>query len=279
MKTLRVIIQWLLYVNRNQIHLLSDSFNIKKSPSNKSLSLYPVTRPQHLSQLTDRSTGQWAFSVLYVLIYQPVTVNSSAPRPNKMVSGYNCEPERCSRLADCRSGFKGWRKVEELSWGHKGRENVTPPPRYSQWSCLISQCCSLISTERWFKGWEEGAAIDSSLICYRYVLTTAQVSLWVIITSWEIKQDVFVLWGIMTSSYVLVLQTWLLFQFYNYKLQRDKDCNVWCLVRVHYTEIRINSWLTVFVDWKISKLNWILFEYPIYRAFLCTFIIILHVIT
>lgn len=128
---------------------------------------------------------------------QPVTAHSSTPRTNKMVSGYNCESERCSRLADCRSGFKGWRKAEELGWGQKGRENI-PLPRYSQWSCFISQCCSLISTRRWFKGWEEGAAIDSSLICSRYVLTTAQVSLWVIIASWEIKQDISVLWCIMT---------------------------------------------------------------------------------
>lgn len=272
-KTFWVIIQWLLDVNRNQIHLLSDSFDIKKSPSNNSLSLYPVTRPLHLSQLTDRSTGQWGFSVLYVLMNQPDNVNLSAPWPNKMVSGYNCEPERCSRLADCRSGFKGWRKAEELSWGHKGRENV------SQWSCLISQCCSLILAERWFKGWEEGAAVDSSLICSRYVLMTAQVSLWVIIASWENKQDAFVLWCIMTSfcpcppnmACLSILQ-----------LQEDKTV----MYGVHSestsdTEISIQSWLRYLkpdgkislVDRKISELDLHLFEYPVDWTFICLFIL------
>ncbi|KAG7335793.1 hypothetical protein KOW79_000486 [Hemibagrus wyckioides] len=48
----------------NQIHLLSNSSDIKKSPSNNSLSLYPVARPRHLSQPTDRISSQWAFGTL-----------------------------------------------------------------------------------------------------------------------------------------------------------------------------------------------------------------------
>lgn len=161
------------------------------------------TQSPALSTSRSWQTGPLANGVsVYVLANQPITMYSSWNQAT-VVSWKGAVALLTVEVALRAEGRqRSWAEVK------KGREDV--PSRSSQRSCFMSHCCSLISTERWFKRLRSGGCnwlISDLLLLCPYDCSSVTLSHNCQLGN-QARRFCVAMYNDLIMYYVLVLKTW-----------------------------------------------------------------------